>query len=73
MHCIVDSVLNNGNTGNLCSIDLSSAFYKVNHHGLYLKLMRRRISDEFLVVLENWLSSCDVALTGRRSGQSVLR
>ena len=31
---IVDSFIRGGNTANLCSIDLSKAFDKVNHHGL---------------------------------------
>ena len=31
--CIVDSIIKNDNTANLCSIDLSSAFDKVNHRG----------------------------------------
>jgi len=56
---IVDSISKNGNTANLCLIDLSSAFDRVNHHGLYLKLMKRRIPNELLIVLQNWLSSCD--------------
>jgi len=38
---IVESIIKGGNTANLCSIDLSKAFDKVNHFGLYLKLMKR--------------------------------
>ena len=34
---IVDSFIRCGNTAHFCSIDLSKAFDKVNHHGLYLK------------------------------------
>ena len=55
---IVESIIKGGNTANLCSIDLSKAFDKVNHFGLYLKLMKRRIPVELLAVLENWLSGC---------------
>ena len=47
---IVDSFIRGGNTANLCSIDLYKAFDKVNHHGLYLKLLKRRISVELLLV-----------------------
>jgi len=60
--CIVDSILKTGNTAKICSTDLSSAFDKVNHYGLYLKLMKRRIPKELLIVLGNWLSSCDVCV-----------
>jgi len=35
----VDNIIRCGNTANLCAIDLSKAFDKVNHHALYLKLM----------------------------------
>ena len=42
--------LNKGNsTVNICSLDLSKAFDKVNHFGLYIKLLE---------MLENWLSDC---------------
>jgi len=43
---IVESIIMGGNTANLCSIDLFKAFDKVNHLGLYLKLMKRRIPVE---------------------------
>jgi len=39
-------------------IDLSKAFDKVNHFGLYIKLMNRFIPAELLEMLENWLSDC---------------
>ena len=42
------------NTANLCTIDLSKAFDKVNHYALFIKLMKRHIPDQlkicFLVV-----------------------
>ena len=55
----VDDIIRGGSTANLCSIDLSKAFDKVNHHALYLKLMERFILNELLLaLLEFWLSSC---------------
>ena len=42
---------------NLCAIDMSKAFDKINHHALFLKLMKRHVPIEFLEMLENWL--CD--------------
>ena len=43
---------------NIYSIDLSKVFDKVNHHGLYLKLMKRHVPAELLVIFENWFGSC---------------
>ena len=56
--CTVDNIIRGGNTANLCAIDLSKAFDKVNHHALYLKLMKKFIPNELLTLLEFWLSSC---------------
>ena len=38
---VVDRYVNGGNTVNLCAIDLTKAFDKVNHHALYIKLMKK--------------------------------
>ena len=45
-------------TVNICAIDLTKAFDKVNHSVLYMKLMKRLIPNALLEVLENWMSSC---------------
>ena len=58
VRCTVDNIMRGGNTANLCAIDLSKAFDKVNHFALYLKLMKRFIPNELLTLLECWLSSC---------------
>jgi len=55
---IVDSYIKGGSTANLCAIDLSKAFDKVNHHALFLKLMKRHIPNELLNILDVWLSTC---------------
>ena len=47
-----------GYTANLCSIDLSKAFDKVNHSCLFMKLMNRRIPVELLQCLENLIPEC---------------
>jgi len=47
-----------GNTVNMCSVDLSKAFDKVNHHGLLIKLMKRKLPLHFLEIIERWLSMC---------------
>jgi len=56
VHTIVNKMIEGGNTVNICAIDLSKAFDKVNHKGLFTKLMKRHIPTELLELLENWLS-----------------
>ena len=43
---------------NLCLLDLSKAFDKMNHYALYIKLMNRSVPLCVLSVLENWHSLC---------------
>jgi len=55
---IVDNFVKGGSTVNICAIDLSKAFDKVNHHTLYCKLIKRLILEKLLGLLVNWLSCC---------------
>ena len=55
---IVDNYVSKGNTANLCAIDISKAFDRVNHFGLLSKLMKRLIPVQLLHLLENWLLNC---------------
>ena len=43
---------------NLCAIDLSKAFGKVNHCALLIKLMQRNIPVNLLCFFEQWFSIC---------------
>ena len=47
-----------GSTVNVCLLDLSKAFDKMNHFALYNKLMNRSIPVLLMSVLENWFSFC---------------
>ena len=47
---IVDHFVNSGSTVNICALDLSKAFDKVNHHALSIKLMRRHIPVKLLTI-----------------------
>ena len=57
----VNSVINlyteAGTTVNLCAVDVKKAFDKVNHHGLFLKLMDRQVPINLLSLLENWFQA----------------
>ena len=41
---------------NVCLLDLSKAFDKMNHSALFIKLMDRLIPVQVLSILENWFA-----------------
>ena len=49
-----------GSTVNLCAVDLSKSFDKVNHHAnaMFIKLMKRHVPIHLLELLENLFSGC---------------
>jgi len=55
---VIEFFTKNGSTINACFLDLSKAFDKVNHYGLYLKLMKRGIPQMLLNVIINWYGKC---------------
>ena len=54
----VEKYVNDGSTVNLCAIDLSKAFDKVNHHALFIKLMNRNIPHQLLDIIIGFFSEC---------------
>ena len=48
---VIDHYVSNGSTINVCSLDLSKAFDKMNHYSLLIKLMERKFPIEILVIL----------------------
>ena len=56
LRCVVDSYLASGSTINLCALDLTKAFDKMNHQGLFIKLMERGLPEKVLLLLENWFN-----------------
>src|ERR1043165_8627888 len=50
----VDYYVTNNCTVNVCSLDLTKAFDRVNHFALFLKLMDRNIPRRFILLLHNW-------------------
>jgi len=55
---VVEHFVAGGSTVNVCLLDLSKAFDKMDHSALYLKLMDRSIPVQILNVLQNWFSLC---------------
>jgi len=43
---------------NLCAIDISKAFDKVNHHALLIKLMKKNFPVQLLDLIMNLFSGC---------------
>ena len=50
----VDYFVNNNSTVNLCSIDISKAFDRVNHYSLFIKLMTKCVPINIVIMLLNW-------------------
>jgi hypothetical protein len=65
---VVDFYTKSGTTVNLCAIDLKKAFDKMNHYGLFIKLMDRMLPVNLLATLEHWFSICATCV---RWGQCV--
>lgn len=55
---LCDYYTSRGSTVNVCCLDMSKAFDKVNHYSLFCKLMNRKTPVEFINVLINWYSRC---------------
>ena len=65
---IVDKFMAGGSTVNLCTIDLSKAIDKMNHHALLIKLMHRQLLVNILQILESWF---DISITCVKWGNQV--
>ena len=50
LRTVVDHYISNGSTVNLCALDVSKAFDKINHHGLFIKPMNRLVPLTLLLV-----------------------
>ena len=47
-----------GSTAKLCALDMSKAFDKMSHYGLYIKLMELSIPRCFIDILICWYAKC---------------
>ena len=64
---IVDHFSRQGSTVNLCALDLRKAFDKMNHHGLFITLMKRMVPINLLRTLEYWFSMCFTCVRWRNT------
>ena len=51
---VINHFVKNNSTINMCCLDISKAFDRVNHSGLLLKLIERGAPLNFILVLQNW-------------------
>ena len=65
---IVDRCVSMGYTANLCAIDLTKAFDKVNHFAIYIKLMKRYVPVQILEIIENYSRAVVRVLNGEIPG-----
>jgi len=64
MRCVVDYYVKFGFTVNLCALDIMKAFDKVNHYGLFVKLMNRFVPLNLLQILETWFAIGSMCVKG---------
>ena len=72
---IVDQCVSRGSSVNLCAIDLSKAFDKVNHYALLIKLMKRHklIPVPILEIIENLFLGCCTCIKWGNSWSTVFQ
>jgi hypothetical protein len=59
---VVDYYVSGNGTANLCAIDIRKAYDSVDHIGLFLKLISRRVPLCLLQLLEAWLPNCKTCI-----------
>jgi len=64
---IVDHGIRRQSTVSLCFVDLSKAFYKMNHYALFLKLLKRKLPILITDIFLHWF---EASLTCVRWGSS---
>lgn len=59
---VIEQYISNGSTVNLCALDLSKAFDRMNQYALFIKLMERKFPVEILTILEKWFSIAETCV-----------
>ena len=55
---VVRHFTNGNSTVNLCALDMSKAFDRVNHYALFIKLMDRNVPVALINILIHWYGIC---------------
>jgi hypothetical protein len=56
---VIETFIANGSTVNVCTLDLSKAFDRMNHFALFLNLMKRQVPCNILCILELWFNNSE--------------
>jgi len=57
---VVDYYVKNNCTVNICALDISKAFDRVDHYKLFNVLMDRSLPRQFIGLLTDWFAKCFV-------------
>ena len=66
LYCLrstIDHFVSHGSTINVCSLDVSKAFDRVNHFALFSKLMDRFLPVNLIALFSNWYSKSFAMVT----------
>ena len=55
---VIEYCTQSGRTVNMAALDISKAFDRVDHCGLFVKLMNRRDPNALLSTVQNWFIKC---------------
>jgi len=50
---VIERYTMNGSTVNICALNRTKAFDKMNHHDIFIKLMKRNIPVQLLAIIEH--------------------
>ena len=59
---VIDNFTMNNSTVNLCALDISKAFDRVNHSKLFSKLMDSHVPLKFIILLQCWYSKSFISV-----------
>jgi len=59
---VVDHYVKHGSTVNICALDISKAFDRVDHYALLQLLMDRSLPRNFIGILLDWYTKCIVCV-----------